>query len=157
MPSWWHPWQFRRSCRSCEVGEWCKKPCDRTQDGCQLEVCDHVVRCSGFNRRFKVRCRPKDGEVKVVYRGDGKINIMGMENCGISPAVAGLQGCGLIGISCCWGIKKTSLFIQHLVPHINYWQVIIEFEQFRPNSRRIKNSDVRPAIFLNSYHSIPCY
>ena len=90
-------WNFRRNCRSCEVGEWCKKPCDRTQDGCQVEVCNHVVRCSGF----KVRCRPKDGEVKVVYRGDGKINIMGMENCGISPAVAGLQGCGLIGISCC--------------------------------------------------------
>ena len=49
------------------------------------------VRCHGH----KVKCRPSDGKVKVVLRGDGKINTM--QSCHIPE----ITGCGLIGISFC--------------------------------------------------------
>ena len=83
--------QQHERCKVCDLGRWCEKPCDRTVDGCEMEVCGVSVRCHGH----KVKCRPSDGKVKVVLRGDGKINTM--QSCHIPE----ITGCGLIGISFC--------------------------------------------------------
>ena len=84
--------QQHERCKVCDLGRWCEKPCDRTVDGCEMEVCGVIVECHGW----KVRCKQSDGsKVKVVLRGDGKIMTIGCD-----PGIP-TEGCGALGISCC--------------------------------------------------------